>query len=496
MATLHELIEESSVRSVRGDVTTEVAGIAYDSRSVQPGQLFVCIRGFSTDGHEYAAQALARGACGLVCEAASTVPLPGDAPVVVQVDDTRKALADLSTAFYGHPSRELTLVGVTGTNGKTTTAALVSRVFEEAGIPAASVGTLGVWTRDGRRKLPRTTPEASDLQQILRELVDGGIRAVVLEVSSHALSLHRVRGCLFDVGVFTNLTRDHLDFHQTLEEYLTAKAMLFTDYAHLSGRHKAFAGVVNVDDPSGPQLVELCPAPTLTYGIETDANLRAEGVRIARNGAAFVARFDSTHLAVNMRLTGRFNVYNALAAAGVGVVTGMDPELIRQALESMSPPPGRLEPIEEGQPFGVTVDYAHTPEGLRNVIATVREFTSGRLIIVFGCGGDRDRTKRPQMGALASAMSDVCIVTSDNPRSEDPEAIIADILEGVEDRERCRVVVDRKQAIEEAVRLAEPTDFVLIAGKGHETEQVLKGRTLHFDDREVARTALRGRYGG
>jgi UDP-N-acetylmuramoyl-L-alanyl-D-glutamate--2,6-diaminopimelate ligase len=491
--TLPELLQNVAVVRTAGEAARPVGGLAYDSRAVEPGDLFVCLKGFATDGHRFVGEALARGATAVVCQVNNAVLLPSlGSAALVEVADSRVALAELSCEFFRHPSRELKLFGVTGTNGKTTTAAMVARVFESAGIPSASLGTLGIRVGEQTSALSRTTPEAPDLQGALRGLVDDGIRAVCMEVSSHALSLHRVRGCAFDAAVFTNLTRDHLDFHPTLEDYFAAKAALFTDYAGAAGQHKAFAAVINADDAAGRRLVDLCPSPTLTYGIDAEANLRAEGLIIRRDGAAYVARFDEVQVPVHLLMTGRFNVYNSLAAAGVGVVSGLDPVVIRNGLESVHPPAGRLEMIEEGQPFAVAVDYAHTPDGLRNAISTVREIAEGRVITLFGCGGDRDRAKRPQMGALAASMSDLCIVTSDNPRTEDPEAIVGDILEGIEDTGGCEVIVDRQTAIARALALAEPGDFVLIAGKGHETYQIFRDRTIHFDDREVARNALRG----
>jgi len=494
--TLPELLQDVAIARTTGEAARPVEGLAYDSRTVKPGDLFVCIKGFATDGHRFVGEALARGATAIVCQVDNTVLLPSlGAAALVEVADSRVALAELSCEFFDHPSRELRVFAVTGTNGKTTTATMVARVFESAGIPSASLGTLGIRVGERTRALSRTTPEAPDLQAALRGLVDDGIRAVCMEVSSHALSLHRVHGCAFDAAVFTNLTRDHLDFHSTLENYFAAKAVLFTDYAEVAGRLKAFVAVINADDAAGRRLVDLCPSPTLTYGIETDANLRAEGLAIRRDGAAYVAQFDDIHLPVHLPMTGRFNVYNSLAAAGVGIVSGLDPVAIRQGLESVHPPAGRLEMIEEGQPFAVAVDYAHTPDGLRNAISTVREIADGRVISVFGCGGDRDRTKRPQMGGLAASLSDLCIVTSDNPRTEDPEAIVGDILEGIEDTGGCEVILDRQTAIERSLALAEPGDFVLIAGKGHETYQIFQDRTIHFDDREVVRAALRGRLG-
>ena len=492
MLLLSELLRNIAVRDVQGCAATRVEAVSYDSRTVVRGGMFVCVRGYSTDGHRYVADALARGATVIVSEASNREPLPPLGEVtLVEVDDTRMALADMSANFYRHPSRELRLFGVTGTNGKTTTANLIARLFDAAGVKAASLGTLGVRVGDTTTELSRTTPEAPDLQRAMRDLVDRGVQAIAMEVSSHALSLHRVRGCMFDGAAFTNLTRDHLDFHETFDDYFAAKAELFTGCATASAEHKPFVGIINADDPSGGRLIEACAGPVLTYAVDCGANLRAEAVEVSREGASFVAKFDHTHLPIHLGITGRFNVYNSLAAAGVGVVSRLDAETIKRGLESVTRLDGRLEMVEEGQPFGVAVDYAHTPDGLRNVIATVREFTNGRVITLFGCGGDRDRTKRPQMGAIADAMSDLCIITSDNPRTEEPDSILADIVAGIEDATRCEIIADRKRAIEHALTLARANDFVLLAGKGHETYQILGDRTIHFDDREVAREVLR-----
>jgi UDP-N-acetylmuramyl-tripeptide synthetase len=388
---------------------------------------------------------------------------------------------------------------------------LIESIFRAAGYGTGVIGTLGA--RIGDRALPgeHTTPEAPDLQALLAQMVDARVSAVAMEVSSHALALDRTLGCEYDVGVFTNLTQDHLDFHETFEEYFDAKAALFRDYPKHSS--KRFTGVINRDDPYGARLVDLCAGDVLTYGIESDARIRAGQVTATPSGIEFhVAVAGGPSGRIRLRLGGHFNVYNALAAIGVGVAAGLPWETVAAGLEAVRGVPGRFEAVDEGQPFAVLVDYAHTPDGLLNVLRAARALSPRRLIVVFGCGGDRDRTKRPIMGRMAAEYADLAIVTSDNPRSENPDAIIAEILTGMEGGARransegngttvpgarssplAEVVAepDRRAAIERAIRSAGPGDLVLIAGKGHEDYQIFADRTVHFDDREVAREALR-----
>jgi UDP-N-acetylmuramoyl-L-alanyl-D-glutamate--2,6-diaminopimelate ligase len=492
MPFLHQLTSALPDAQIIGNREATVAGVVYDSRRAKTGDAFVCIRGFKLDGHNFIPDALQRGAHIIVGEEGERLrALPASVTKVI-VSDARLALARMAAEFYGHPSRALKVVGVTGTNGKTTTAHLIGAMLREAGSRVGVIGTIGVYTDEGAMESAHTTPESVDLQAMFAEFKNKGIEAVVMEVSSHACALRRVEGVAFDVGVFTNLTQDHLDFHSDIEDYFRAKAMLFSDYANASAPFKPFGGVVNGDDCYGHRLVDLCAYPVMRYGVESSADLVAEGLRMTPRGMSFVVRSDSQHTEVNMQLTGRFNVYNALAAFGAGRILGLAPEICRRGLASVAPPPGRLEMIDEGQDFTVAVDYAHTPDGLQKVISAVREFTRGRLIVVFGCGGDRDRRKRPLMGAVVSRFADVAVITSDNPRSEEPLAIIAEIQQGTrEGNAECMVEPDRRQAIEQAIALAREGDFVLIAGKGHETYQIFRDRTVRFDDREVAREILR-----
>jgi UDP-N-acetylmuramoyl-L-alanyl-D-glutamate--2,6-diaminopimelate ligase len=493
MPLLKELLVSIPDARVLGDENLHMKAVTYDSREVSPGSAFVCIRGVATDGHQFAVGAVERGATVVVAESLELVAEVPDSVTKVVVPDTRRALALMACEFYGHPSREMVLVGITGTNGKTTVAHLVAGLLRENGYKSVGIiGTLGAATEKTYYDTGRTTPESLDLQRLLADFLDGGSEAVVMEVSSHALALQRVAGCAFDAGIFTNLTQDHLDFHGEMEEYFAAKTLLFTEIARESEPHKSFGAVFNVDDRYGRLLVDIAAdAPSITYGIEHEAHVKAEAVHLTANGTSFVARTSSGDIPFDINLTGRFNVQNALAAISFGVLKGMSPTRIQSAMNHAKTPEGRMEVIDEGQDFYVAVDYAHTPDGLQNVLSTTKEFTTGRLICVFGCGGDRDRTKRPQMGAIAASLADIVVVTSDNPRTEDPHRIIDDVLEGTSGaHSQVEIEVDRRKAIERALELAQKGDFVLIAGKGHETYQIFKDRTIHFDDREVVREAL------
>ncbi|HEY8393951.1 MAG TPA: UDP-N-acetylmuramoyl-L-alanyl-D-glutamate--2,6-diaminopimelate ligase [Thermaerobacter sp.] len=491
MIKLAELLSVLPDKTVTGPDEIPIAGITYDSRRVEPGHLFVAIRGLRYDGHSFIPEAVSRGATCVVGERAAQI----EGATYVRVPSSRLALGLLASAFYGHPSHSLTLVGVTGTNGKTTTTHLIRALLEHAGFPTGLIGT--VHNIIGGRALPveRTTPEASDLQKLLAAMRDAGMTHAVMEVSSHALTLHRVAGCAFDFGVFTNLTQDHLDFHASMEDYAEAKARLFARLGRsevLPAKPGPKAAVINTDDPWGRFMAERSRAPVVTYGIRERADVMARDITVAAEGVRFRLVSDRGEAEVRLSLTGRFNVYNALAAAAVGLAAGLTPSQVAEGLATVPAVPGRLERIDHGQPFAVLVDYAHTPDGLENVLSTVREFAGGRVISVFGCGGDRDRGKRPLMGAISARLADYTILTSDNPRSEDPERIIDDIERGVRQvagagYER---VTDRAAAIRRALEMAQPGDAVVIAGKGHETYQIFADRTIHFDDREVAAAVL------
>jgi len=486
---LSRLTESLLTRELRSTADPDITSVVYDSRRVSPGALFVCIRGGTFDGHDFIPQVIGAGAAALVVDMPERVPADAHIPVVV-VTNTRDALPILANSFYDHPSRRLKLVGITGTNGKTTTTYLIESMLRHAGRPTGVVGTLGALVDGIEVETDRTTPESVDLQALFAKMVSEGIETAAMEVSSHALYMRRTVGCEFDIGVFTNLTQDHLDFHKTLEEYFDTKLMLFREYPKLSD--KPFTSIVNVDDPYGERVVQATFGKALTYGVRSPADIRASGIHATARGIEFHAVCPAGEFDVRMRLGGLFNVYNSLAAIGVGVVLGLSAEEITAGLEAVPAVSGRFESVDCGQDFAVIVDYAHTPDGLENVLRSAREIAGNRLLVVFGCGGDRDRAKRPIMGRIASELADVCIVTSDNPRSEEPQAIIDEVLTGINGSGRAsvEVVADRRDAIRRAVEKASVGDIVVIAGKGHETYQIFRDRTIHFDDREVVRDLL------
>jgi UDP-N-acetylmuramoyl-L-alanyl-D-glutamate--2,6-diaminopimelate ligase len=468
-----------------GAPEVEVSGLAYSSTSVSPGTLFFCVRGFKADGHDYAADAVQRGAVALVCER----PLGLGVPEVV-VEDVRAAMGPAAARFHGDPTAALRVVGITGTNGKTTVAFLVRELLDAAGIQTGLLGTVKQIVGGVEEPVTHTTPEAIDLQATFRRMADAGDAACAIEVSSHALELGRAAGIHFACRVFTNLTQDHLDFHGDMESYFQAKRRLF------DGPGPA---IVNLDDEYGRRLAAETEG-AIGYSVEVDGwsaaspDYRARDIAFDVSGARFTADTPDGPLALQTPLPGLFNVSNALAALATARALGVDADTCRAALATAGRVPGRLEPIEEGQRFGVFVDFAHTPDSLDNVLRAARELTDGRLHVVFGAGGDRDRAKRPLMGEAAASRADRVIVTSDNPRSEDPEAIIAEVLAGTgPDVER---EPDRRRAIALAVETAAPGDVVVIAGKGHEQGQEFEnGRKEPFDDREVARAALRAAAG-
>jgi UDP-N-acetylmuramoyl-L-alanyl-D-glutamate--2,6-diaminopimelate ligase len=461
-----------------GAPEVEVSGLAYSSRSVTPGTLFFCVPGFRADGHDFAPDAVARGAVALVCQR----PLGLGVPEVV-VDDVRAAMGPAAARFNGDPTAELEVVGVTGTNGKTTTAFLVRHLLEADGRQTGLLGTVKRVVGGVEEEVERTTPEAIDLQATFRAMLDGGDRACAMEVSSHALELGRVAGIRFACRVFTNLTQDHLDFHETMEAYFAAKRRLFEDPG---------LSVVNVDDEYGRRIAE--EVECVTFSVEQEADYRARDVEFDLMGSRFRCETPDGELRLESPLPGLFNVQNVLGAVGAARSLGVPGEVIAAALPSFGRVPGRFEPVDEGQDFGVLVDYAHTPEALENVLRAAREVTRGRLHVVFGAGGDRDRSKRPLMGAAARRLADRLVVTSDNPRNEEPEAIVDAIMEGAgPDAER---ETDRRRAIALAIDTAEPGDVVVIAGKGHEQGQEFEnGRKEPFDDLGEARAALRARLG-
>jgi UDP-N-acetylmuramoyl-L-alanyl-D-glutamate--2,6-diaminopimelate ligase len=453
----------------------EITGLHYRSSDVRPGGLFFCVPGFKADGHDFAPDAVERGAAALVCER----PLGLDVPELV-VTSARAAMGPAAARFYGDPTAKLRVVGITGTNGKTTTAFLTRAILERAGMSTGLLGTVKSIVGGVDEPVERTTPEGIDLQATFRRMLDAGDDACVMEVSSHALELGRAEGIHFACRVFTNLTQDHLDFHPDMEAYFMAKRRLFAPPG---------PAVVNVDDDYGNRLADDVPEP-VTYAIDTDADYRAREIRFDPSGSSFTCETPDGPVAIETRLPGLFNVQNALAALAAARSLGVGLDAARDALAEAERVPGRFEPVDEGQPFTVLVDYAHTPEALDNVLRAARELTEGRVHVVFGAGGDRDRAKRPLMGKAAAALADRVVITSDNPRSEDPEAIIEEILNGTgpaAEREP-----DRRRAIALALSTADPGDVVVVAGKGHEQGQEFEnGRKEPFDDVAVVREALR-----
>jgi UDP-N-acetylmuramoyl-L-alanyl-D-glutamate--2,6-diaminopimelate ligase len=471
-----------------------VTAVAYDSRQVIAGSVFVALRGQHADGTAFAREAVGRGAIAVVAEAP---PPSGISTPWIQVPDARLALAWLAAAYFGNPSDELTLVGITGTNGKTTTSYLLAAIFEAAGVRCGRIGTVGYRVGDREVEAARTTPEAPELQQMLREMVAEHCGACVMEVSSHALSLHRADALRFSAAIFTNLTRDHLDFHRDMEDYFAAKRRLF----ELLGPDTI--GVSNLDDPRGAALASMAPRP-VTYAIDAPADVRPAALSLSLDGLSFELRTPRGTLQIRSPLVGRPNAYNILAAAATAMALDVPFSAIERGIASLAHVPGRFQLVSTAQDdVRVVVDYAHTDDALKNLLETARPLASGRVITVFGCGGDRDRTKRPLMGAVAARLSDLVIVTSDNPRSENPDRIIDEIKRGIvipSDRAPkgqppprstpCLAIGDRKAAIDRAIHEARAGDLVLIAGKGHEKYQVIGDRVLPFDDVEVARSAL------
>jgi UDP-N-acetylmuramoyl-L-alanyl-D-glutamate--2,6-diaminopimelate ligase len=486
---LETLLGGLALRQVIGRRDRAVESIAYDSRRVQRNGMFVALRGEKTDGHQFIAQAVEKGASVIVTERGESAALAGAATCVL-VENTRRALADLATIFYGHPAQRLKIAGVTGTNGKTTTSFLIKHICEKAGLRCGLIGT--VRYEIGERVLPatRTTPESLDLQELLALIANAGCRAASMEVSSHALAQERTRGIEWDVAVFTNLTQDHLDFHGTLENYFEAKAKLFTQLPQQEKKRKPIA-VINVDDRYGEQLLDKIDknVAVVTYGMGVRAEFRASNYRIEFGGTSYRLDARGKSYLVRLPLIGRFNVANSMAALAAVNALGVN---LRDAVASLAKSPqipGRLEMVPAKRQFQVFVDYAHTPDALLNVIKTLRELEPRRLLVLFGCGGNRDRQKRPLMAEVVERNADYAIVTSDNPRREDPAAIIADTEKGFR-LHHYEKIVDRAEAIARAVELAKPRDIVLIAGKGHEAYQEFADRTIPFDDIQVARRAI------
>ncbi len=486
---LQDLVAGIEIVQPTRDTGLEITNVAFHTSKVSPGTLFFALRGAKADGNRFVPDAVARGAIAIASEEPRPATLP-EHLAWLQVRRARKALAVGAANFYGHPAEALKLVAVTGTNGKTTTTHLVDSILKATGEGTGLFGTIVYHTPRGEYPAPNTTPESLDLQRFLAEIRDADGKYAVLEASSHALSMDRLWGCTFDAAVFTNLTREHMDYHKTFEDYFAAKRRLFEG----TGAGAPKAGVVNTDDIYGKQLVGMART-TLTYGLDGDSDITTKEFSLSFSGLKFSAQTPAGNIAIESPLVGRINVYNILAAIGAAVALGIPSAAIEKGIHTLESVPGRFQRIEMGQSFLVIVDYAHTDDALENLIRTARELNpAGRIITLFGCGGEKDRTKRPVMGEVAGKMSDLVMLTSDNPRSEDPLKIINDILVGLQKTNgKYLVEPDREKAIGLAFDSAESGDIVLLAGKGHETTQILSDRTLDFVEPEVARRVLRAR---
>ncbi len=472
--------------TIKGPQTCEIESIAYDSRHVKRGSLFVALRGQHREGADFIADAIQRGASAVVSE----VDLPARRDVTcIHVEDARRALAEIACAFYNQPSHTLQMIGITGTNGKSTTAFMARDILKAAGRIPGLIGTIRY--EIGERVIPasRTTPEAPDIQYMLDRMVNAGCKSAVMEVSSHGLDQQRAWGIDFDVGVFTNLTQDHLDYHKTMERYFASKTQLFRGLGQMEKKAHA---AINIDDPWGMQLANIggFAAERITFGLHPSAMVRAEEIDLSPAGSSFTCRTPWGEAPVDLKLLGRFNVSNALSAMAACGALGVEPGLMAEVLGRMTSVPGRLEKIPNRRGVEVFVDYAHTPDALNNVLRTLREITARRLIVVFGCGGNRDRAKRPMMGAAAAALADYAVVTSDNPRGEDPAAIIAEIVPGFGAATNFETEPDREKAIRRALAMAREGDAVLLAGKGHENYQEFASTVVPFDDRDIAKRLL------
>ncbi|ERI91286.1 UDP-N-acetylmuramoyl-L-alanyl-D-glutamate--2,6-diaminopimelate ligase [Clostridiales bacterium oral taxon 876 str. F0540] len=470
---LKDLLKGIEYSIIKGSADININKMQYDSRNVEENDIFFCIQGFKVDGHKYAQKAADSGATVIVCE--NIVSIESDC-TIVKVPDSRKALAIASSNYFGEPSKKLKMIGITGTNGKTTSTYMMKAILEEAGYKVGLVGTIANYIGDKKIPSHRTTPESLELNELFNEMVSSGVTHCVMEVSSHSLSLDRVYGIKFNEGIFTNLTQDHLDFHKTFENYYNAKLMLFKS---------SNTSIINMDDAYGRRVFEDVNSKKITYGLGDGAEVTAKNINIHSRGIEFELNYKGESIQINLSIPGKYNVYNALGSAAACLQEGVTLKQVKAGLQKVFVP-GRCEIVSKDYNLGfeIIVDYAHSPDSLENILKTAREFTKGRLICVFGCGGDRDKTKRPIMGNVAASLSDIAVVTSDNPRSEEPLKIIEDILEGIK-TDNYLVLDNRRDAIKEAIKLAKKDDIIVIAGKGHEDYQELKDKVIHFDEREI-----------
>lgn len=480
---LSELLKDVKYKSAVGDLNVDIKDITIDSRKVKNGTLFFCIRGFNTDGHDYAVSAVDKGAAAIVCEREIN-QINSNIPVII-VESSRCALADITERFYDFPSRKFNLIGVTGTNGKTSTTYFMESILKEHNRKTGVIGTVEI--RIGNEKLEMnlatsTTPDTVELNMLFDKMAYENVTDVVMEVSSHSLELEKVRGCDFDIGIFTNLTQDHLDLHKTMENYCNAKAKLFK---------MCKIGIINIDDKYSNKIIEESNCNIMTYSIDKASDLQALNIQYYMDRVKFDVKYKEKMIPFELMVPGRFSVYNALAVIAASISMNIPTNIIQKGISNIKGVPGRIQNIPNDKGFNVIVDYAHTPDGVENIIKAVREFTNGRIITVFGCGGDRDKKKRPIMGEISAKLSDYTILTSDNPRSEEPIDILRDIEIGVQPiTDNYEMIADRREAIYKAVNMAMKNDSVIIAGKGHEDYEIFKDKTIHFDDLEVAKEAL------
>ena len=470
---LGKIMENIDLNLIKGDINIEVKEIQYDSRKIKKGDVFFAVEGYNLDGHKYIQNAISNGAVAVVCqkniEEHSNV-------TVIRVEDSRKALAVSAANYYKNPSRNMKMIGITGTNGKTTSAFMIKAILEQKGYKVGLIGTIANYIGEKKIHTERTTPESLELQELFKQMVDAGVDYCVMEVSSHSLSLDRVYGIEFCESIFTNLTQDHLDFHKTFENYFNAKLKLFK---------LSKSSVINIDDAYGEKAYSLITSSKLSYGLSHNADIMASDIKMNSRGSKFTLEYKGNSFEIELKIPGNYNVYNALGSIAVCLNMGIDIDVIKLGLQGVQVP-GRCELVANSHNLGfeIILDYAHTPDGLENIVKTVREFTEGKLICVFGCGGDRDKTKRAIMGKIGSELSDMSIITSDNPRSEDPMQIIKDVVSGIE-KQNYEIIENRRAAIKRAIEIARIGDVIVIAGKGHEDYQVLKEKIIHFDEREV-----------
>lgn len=479
---LRDIMENINLDIIQGSIDLEINKIQYDSRKVMQGDVFFCVDGYNVDGHNYIQAAINNGAVAIVCQ--KNIPMHLKC-TVIRTEDSRKALAISAANYYKNPSRDMKIIGITGTNGKTTSAFMIKGILEQQGYKVGLVGTIANYIGDKKIHTERTTPESLELHELFKEMVESKVDYCVMEVSSHSLSLDRVYGIEFCESIFTNLTQDHLDFHKTFENYFCAKLKLFQHSKN---------SIINIDDKYGEKAHSLITSSKLSFGLNNNTDIMASDIKMHSRGSKFTLGYKGNSFEIELSIPGNYNIYNALGAIAVCLSQGIDPAVIKIALQKVQVP-GRCELVKDTHNLGfeIILDYAHTPDGLENILKTAREFTKGKLICVFGCGGDRDKAKRPIMGKIGSELCDITVITSDNPRNEDPLEIINDIVKGI-DKHNFEIIENRKMAIKRAMEIAIQGDVIVIAGKGHEDYQVLKGKTIHFDEREVVSEIIKERF--